>query len=57
MYINTVANCVMLKLYFIYAMSFVTIFEIKHKLDIKSGSAPLPPSVKNSGCAPAFGNI
>jgi hypothetical protein len=51
MYINTVANSVMLQLYLGHAF-YNTIFKIKYKLYIAAGSAPPPPPMKSSGCAP-----
>jgi hypothetical protein len=49
MYINAVANSVMLQLYLRHDF-YNVLFKIKHKLFIASGSGP---PTKNSGCASA----
>jgi hypothetical protein len=49
MYVNAVANSVML---YLQDDFYNIIFKIKHKFYIASGSALLPPPMKNSGCAP-----
>ena len=55
MYINTVANSVMLQEYLGHDFHN-RIFKIKCKLHVASGSAPPPLPVKGSGCTPSGKN-